>query len=180
MPFTPLTDETEIASAFETLRANWKTGAQHFSRDISWRPATQTCDVWWRPHDAVWAVLELNPEQLNCYIFVGLDIVRNPLNIDCQFDVRTSGFSRRQGGVFLRDADGGVYIGHTGLIGGGVHGVGRSNFIAYAGEQAVSIVWPDDKVTQGFAISEIHSPTLAASLRDFSQLKLDFKASVKT
>ena len=178
MPFTPLTTESEIAMAFEALSSNWKAGAQHFSRDISWRPATQTCSVWWRQQDAVWAVLEAHPQQPHFYTFIGLDISRNPLNIDCQFDLCTSGFTRRQGGVFLRDADGNVYIGHTGFIGGGVHGVGRNAFIAYARDRTVSIAWPDRKVTDGFAVSDVRSPMLAAALRDFADLKLQFKASV--
>lgn len=177
MPLIPLTDRHEITTAFEALSANWKTGAQHDLRDISWRPATQTFDVWWRPQEAAWAVLEFRPQEAHHHIFIGLDRKRDPLNIDCQFDPFTSGFSRRYGGVFLRDPDGKVFIGHTGRIGGGVHGVGRKAFLAYAGG-TVSIAWPDGKVTDGFAISDIHSPSLAAVLRDFAALKLRFKASV--
>lgn len=123
-------------------------------------------------------MLEPHPQEPHYYIFIGLDNSQNSLNIDCQFDLCTAGFTRRLGGVFLRDADRNVYIGHTGLIGGGVPGVGRNAFIAYARPNTVSIAWPDGLVTDGFAVSNIHSPTLASALRDFAELKRQFKASV--
>jgi len=177
MPFMPLTSAVDIAKAFTILSSNWKAGAQHMTRDVSWRPATQTFDVWWRPQEGAWAVLELRPNAAHHYIFVGTDISRDPLNIDCQFDPTTSGFTRRHGGVFLHDSDKNIYIGHTGLVGGGVPGVGRTGFIAFAGNTD-TIVWPDGQVTDGFAISDIGSPALVDKLRAFAQLKLDFKASV--
>jgi hypothetical protein len=179
MPLTPITDTADIATAFAALSANWKTGALRASRVVSWRPATQTFDVWYRPQEAAWAVLDLRPQATHHYIFVGLEFRRDPLNVDCQFDPSTSGFTRRHGGVFLRDSDGTVYIGHTGLIGGGVPGVGRHAFVAYAGG-TVSITWPDGQVTDGFAISGIYSPNLVDALRAFTELKLQFKDAVTT
>ena len=174
-----LTEKREIAEAFETVFHNWNKHSKQLRKNISWRPERKEFTVWWRPREKVWAVFQARPEATHHFIFVGLSIDLSTLNIDCQFDPAVSGSSRRVGSVFLQDTDGLIYLGHTGLIGGGVKGVGRIAFLKYCKGKTDEITWSDGKITEGFCIADITSEELPERVRWFTELRLAFRKSVK-
>lgn len=180
MTFSPLVDEQSIAAAFDAFACTWTSGAEKMRKVVGWRPKSMEFDVWWRADINTWAILKKDTGKSHYYIFIGSDIARTKLTIDCQFDPAASGINRRLGGLFLRDGDGDIFLGHSGKISGGVSGVSRKHFLEFCKGKTVPITWPDGKDTEGFSLGGVNSPTLPKAMRDFADLRLKFKQEIKS
>lgn len=176
--YIPLTEKDRLTQAFKEISKNWKNGSEEQIRTVSWRPESKRFSVWWRPKEKIWAVFQPWTAEKFHWIFAGLSIEKGNLHIDCQFNPQAFGFSRRIGGVFLEDGKGHIYLGHTGVIGGGKTGVGRNHFIEYCRGKTDSILWPDGIRTEGFCICNITSKELPAKMRNFASLRLNFISKI--
>lgn len=178
MVFRVLDDEKAVSQAFDVLAQHWQQDSKKLLKKLAWRsePGKQYT-VWWRENEKLWGCFKPSPKGFY-NIFFGLSI---DSSINSQFVIPITKFSRKYGGVFLSQSSGNIYLGHTGLIGGGSHGVGRYNFLAYCKGKTdiIDIAWPDGKQTEGFVMAEINSPNLPAKVRSFTELVLEFKQTVK-
>jgi len=178
MIYRVIDDEQAVSQAFAVLAQHWQQGSTDLLKKLSWRgePGKQ-CIVWWRENDKIWGYFKPSPKGFYD-IFFGIS---KDSPIESQFVIPKANFSRRYGGVFLSHSSDDIFLGHTGMIGGGVDGVGRHNFLAYCKGKTdiIDIEWPDGKQTEGFVMAAITSPRLPAQVRSFTELVLAFKQAMK-
>jgi hypothetical protein len=89
-------------------------------------------------------------------------------SITGQINSPVSGFDRTTGGAFLRDSRGHVYVAHSGKVGGGRSGIGKSAFVtAYRGKNWQTVIWPDKKETEMIVIGRVDGPHLQNQVAHF-------------
>lgn len=102
-------------------------------------------------------------------------------SITGQLNPTINGFNRRAAGAFVRDSQGRVYVAHSGKIGGGRSGIGKSAFVAaYRGKNWQTVTWPDKKETEMIVIGRVDGTHLqgqvAHSIREIDRFpERDFR-----
>ena len=160
MSLSPLTDEDEIRRAQQLMVRSLKKGGDEFSRTVGYRGGRQDVDVYWHSNYGFWFGQPKPRRDLNQYwCAFGRT---NPhsshhLGIICEINSPFEGVNRRKGGVFLKSENGKIFLAHSGKIGGGGKGVGKSAFLANyrGGAYLEDVVWPDKKQTQHFVIGRV-------------------------
>lgn len=97
----------------------------------------------------------------------------------CQINPPKSGRNGRCAGVFLRDSSGAVYLGHTGKLGGGGVGIGRTAFLKFYDKPLKEVTWPDGTVKPAIVIGKLSSPSFMTGLAEFVYTVDRFKEKVK-
>lgn len=78
------------------------------------------------------------------------------LSITCEINPPRSGVNRRCGGLFVRDSRGRIYLAHSGKVGGGGTGVGKTAFTAWYGHgNWQDVEWPDGNTTRMIIIGRV-------------------------
>lgn len=88
------------------------------------------------------------------------------------------GRSGRVAGAFVRDAQGRVWLAHSGKVGGGARGVGAAAFSAWY-EQRGAEPATVDGARPMFLIGALDDPLLSRRIGEFVERVLDFKAQVR-
>jgi hypothetical protein len=100
------------------------------------------------------------------------------MNIVCEINPPKASIDRRCAGLFVRDADGVIYVTHSGKIGGGRKGIGKSAFLSNYRGARETVGWPDGSDSEVIVIGRIDGARLAAQVADFIREVQRFKASV--
>lgn len=131
--FRAVRDRNESLAAFQLLTQSIGKDAQVFpDHAIGWQGGSRRHTVYWLPKLGVWAVLELSPSGIkeerghrfwNCF---GIDspAVKQVLPITVEINPPHEGEDERVAGMFARDEVNGIYLAHTGRVGGGRKGIG--------------------------------------------------------
>jgi 5-methylcytosine-specific restriction enzyme A len=99
-----------------------------------------------------------------------------------QFSRTRSGYSARLGAFFAADTKGTIYLVHSGKIGGGKKGVGRTAFIESLGSGAIAIeLHQKNKVAPMLVAfcSAITSPDIVRDIEKFTTAVYRFKSPIK-
>ena len=89
-------------------------------------------------------------------------------SITGQLNPSVKGYNRRAAGAFVRDSQGRVYIAHSGKVGGGRSGIGKSAFVAtYRGKNWQTVTWPDKKETEMILIGHLDGSHLQSQVAHF-------------
>jgi hypothetical protein len=104
---------------------------------------------------------------------------RKALDIVVEINVEVGRNQKRVAGYFARDASSGdMYLMHSGLVGGGRTGVGKSAFLAWSKVGLVEVVDGEGKVRQGVPVARIGGADMTARIWHFVQLVSQFKEQV--
>lgn len=162
------------------VRAARKRFYSHFQQVIPTRRAlghqgktTQKYKLYWHPDPGLWAVLcdgEGGDNSWNCFGTKKPPEGTGNIAISCEINIPHEDMNRNIAGVLARDAAGTEYIAHTGKIGGGRPGIGKTNFVRALGKTAVmsDIFWPDvPKPMRCIVISALDDPDLINNVHRF-------------
>jgi hypothetical protein len=176
MSLIPLISADEIRGAFELFFEHVKKGARLFRRNVGWRGkrGEDTYDVYWRSAESFWVLLHtpspsLAQSQYWCAFGKEDPHSEKTLTITCEINPPTKGINRRCAGIFLKNSLGQIYIAHSGKIGGGRKGIGKSGFFDHYrwDDNCKTINWPDGKKTKAVVIGRIDGKRLPDQLAHF-------------
>jgi len=171
-----LDERDELRAAYERLKKSLYKGAQVLKSPIGWHGGGTKVpvDVLWHPTHGIWCYGS-DRRTLNRYwVVFG---TQNPatvpsLTIACEINVPFEGVNRRIAGAFLRDSDDtspALYLAHSGKVGGGRKGVGKSALRQHlrGKDQLTGVRWTDGTVSEMILIGDLESSNLVGQLANF-------------
>ena len=104
----------------------------------------------------------------------------NSQTISVEINIERSGNSGRVAGFFARDMEtGDILLMHSGKVGGGQKGVGRTAFLVWSKAKLVKVVQRNGKCRTGIVVARMDSPSFAEDVWFFVQSIVKFKAAVR-
>jgi hypothetical protein len=174
----PLTDREEIADAWKALCRSMQRGSQSIERTVGWPGGNGRFTLAWHPDHGIWGVM--GPDFATGRYWFGLG-TEDPepvrmVGLVCEINPPIEGINRRCAGLFARDADGMVYLTHSGKVGGGRRGIGKRQFRAFfADGETRPVQWPNGSVTEVFPVTPIDADDLPTRLARFVHTVERFK-----
>jgi hypothetical protein len=151
----------------------------HTKRTIGWPGGNDTCDVY---HDkAIWTrsyekVGETTPRYWNAF---GIYFESGSLDVCVEINIPTTTNTRKVAGFFAADENGTVYLMHSGGIGGGKKGVGKTAFLASSRPRLVDVVDHAGEVRLGLIVAPLIPRKLGAGVARFVMRVADFRKVVQ-
>ena len=181
MTFTAITTKKDVREAYVALRDDLTKNAASAVVAVGWPGGHGKFTVHWHGKQGLWVLLQTNRLTNRYWCAYGTQSPRDHkyVNITCEINPPKSGRNGRCAGVFIRDSSGAVHIGHSGKVGGGGTGVGRTAFLDFYGKALKEITWPDGTTTSAIVIGKLSSPTLIAALAQFVYTVERFKDRAK-
>lgn len=180
---TAITDRNGVNQAFRKMRASLIRGTRGETRWIGYPGGQQEGDVRWLEDDGYWCSVadpELHPQDNRYWSAFGTvprSEAKDPLTITAEINPPKEGVNRRCAGILAVDSSGTQYLLHSGKIGGGKPGIGRSAFLSYLEAPNLhEVAWPDGQVTEAILIGRIDRPTLRAQVGHFVAQVAAFKS----
>ena len=179
---TPLTDCDEIAAAYSNFVSQLTAGVPPLRKAVGWRSGSGEFDVYWHEDERLWCLFESDQAGNRYWCCFGPDDPNGQelLSITCEINFPFDGVNRRVGGVFLKDDDGRVFIGHSGKIGGGHEGVGKERFLKYLDDPTrTQVAWPDGTTTEMLVLGVLDTPGFVRGVATFVSEVAAFKRGVR-
>jgi 5-methylcytosine-specific restriction protein A len=174
---SPVTGKAECVRLFEVLRDQWTPEAEVFeNKHVAFRGGGYNCTVYWRPKEQVWGLFETPPDLNRFWIGWGTEDPMGSFSITVETNPPLEGYNRRCSGAFLRDTGGRIYLGHSGRVGGGRKGIGKTAFCRYTDlDNWAPVHWPDSKYTDYLLLGQIGGNDLKAGIVTFVHEVARFK-----
>jgi hypothetical protein len=160
---TAIVNRNESQIVFQMLKESLQKDAKEFpDHPIGWQGGSRRHTAYYLPKLGIWAVLEGSPPGSkkgprhrfwNCF-GLGNPAKQNMLTITVEINPPHEGEDQRVAGVFARDTDGRIYVGHTGRVGGGRVGIGQNAFRQYLGSDR----WDEIQLPRGTKTALIFGP----------------------
>jgi hypothetical protein len=99
------------------------------------------------------------------------------VNITCEINPPTEGIDRRCAGVFLKDSGSGLYLAHSGKIGGGRKGIGKMNFLEQYSGSLEEVEWPDGVTAEVVLLGKIGGRSFVNNIAAYLRAVEAFKAN---
>jgi hypothetical protein len=175
---SPITDKVECKRSFAALKSYLIDGAAKFRRVIGWPSGHDEFTVYWHQKAEFWVAFGVGELSRYWCAYGTTDPTdtHRSLEITCEINPPRSGVDRRCGGVFLADAGGNVYLGHSGKIGGGRKGIGKSAFLDSYGGRPQPVEWPDGASAEVIVFGRIGKPAFLENIGAYLRAVRDFKA----
>jgi len=174
----PLVDELEIKSAYTTFSQNVISGGEASDCVIGYKGDSESAQLVWHADKKLWVFLE--PERLTnrfwCAYGVDNPLVHKMVSITCEINPPRFGYNRRLAGLFVVDSKDTIYLAHSGKIGGGRKGIGKTAFMKSRDtNDIISVMFPDKRETDYILIGGIEDKDFLSSLAKFVHEISDFK-----
>jgi hypothetical protein len=88
------------------------------------------------------------------------------------------GINRHVGGIFLKDDNGGLYLGHRGSVGGGRPGIGKEAFLDSSGPEQLMDFQDGDRVSEALFIGALDATDFPECVNTFVRQVQKFKETV--
>ncbi len=175
-----VTDRQVIGQAYQRFAELISEGGGPVRRMVGYKGASEPADLLWHADLGIWDLLQ--PERLDnrywCAFGVDDPYPASLLSITCEINPPKEGINRRCAGLFVRDESGEFFLAHSGKVGGGRVGIGKSAFLEYWGnDNVVSVFFPDSEEHDYIILGRIADPNLRHTLADFVHLVAEFKAA---
>ncbi len=175
MILDPLTDRAEIDHNFQLLAQTLRIGGQLTRLVVGFRGGGMELDIYWHPRQELWTATLVLENRYWCGF--GTQEPVPLMGISCEINIPLEGINRRVAGVFGRDDGGRIHLTHSGKVGGGRPGIGKSALLAYYGNQPLAtLTWHDGKRTSAIPIGQVSDPALLGKIADFVRFVERFKA----
>lgn len=173
-----VTDQAESERAFKALASQVRKLGQKHKRNIGYPGGHQpNLDVYWSEELAIWGHADDFTEDERFWICFGQDLGSegSGVGITVETNPPKEGINRRTAGVFLKDGKD-LYLGHSGKVGGGKKGIGKTEFLAwYDGSGIEEVTWPDGVQEPVVVIGRIRSELFLTNLAHFVSTVAAFK-----
>lgn len=118
-----------------------------------------------------------NPRRLNWF---GLYKAEGDLQISVEINTAYEGRNDQVAGFFARDNDtGSIYLLHSGRVGGGTKGVGKSAFLAWSDQRPIDVVDSSGGVREGVLVMPIDGIAASRSAVRYVDIIARFKLAVR-
>lgn len=118
-----------------------------------------------------------NPRRLNWF---GLFKAEGDLQISVEINTAYEGRNDQVAGFFARDNDtGSIYLLHSGRVGGGTKGVGKSSFLAWSDQRPVEVIDSSGGVREGVLVMPIDGIAASRSAVRYVDTIVRFKLAVR-
>ena len=180
----PLTQRNDIAQAVRDLTAQLRTGAiRHAMHTVGFPGGSRACTLFWRPEDGFWfGSAKLRNKRPRKWMIYGTVDPRNRgvVPITAEICSPLQGVDLRTAGCFVRDELGTVYLAHSGKVGGGTKGVGKSAFVAhYKAGNWMDVQLPDGTNRRMMILGAVGTAVLPKLLSKFLGEVDAFKRAVR-
>ena len=170
MSLKPLTSRAETRKAFRLLSQNLTRNCTKLVRFVVWKGGRGKYPVYWNPRLRFWTLRRLPKRQGRYWCCLGTkDATKyGSFSITAQINPPVKDFDRSVGAAFLSDAQGRVYVAHSGKVGAGRSGIGKSAFVAaYHEKNWQQVIWPDKKETEMIVIERVDGAHLQDQIAHF-------------
>lgn len=119
-----------------------------------------------------------NPRRLNWF-----GLFRSDLDLQISVEINTAyeGRNDQVAGFFARDNDtGSVYLLHSGRVGGGTKGVGKTAFLAWSNQRPIDVVDLSGGIREGVLVMPIEGVVASRSAIRYVDTIAKFKQAVRT
>lgn len=182
--FTLLESKREIANAQRMLQASIRRDfTKRVVRNIGF-PGGTVFDVEVSTNEKYWFWSEdshdqeTHPKRLN---WLGLYKDSAGLEISVEINTPYEGRDDSIAGFFGRDSESGaVYLFHTGRIGGGTKGVGKTAFLAWTDQRPVRILDSEGKPRYGVLVMPVDGKAVTRPMLRYVQSIANFKSAVRS
>ncbi len=118
-----------------------------------------------------------NPRHLNWF---GLFKGEGDLQISVEINTAYEGRNDQVAGFFARDNDtGSIYLLHSGRVGGGTKGVGKSAFLAWSNQRPIEVVDSSGGVREGVVVMPVDGIAASRSAVRYVDIIARFKQAVR-
>lgn len=118
-----------------------------------------------------------NPRRLNWF---GLFRANSDLQISVEINTAYEGRNDQVAGFFARDNDTGmIYLLHSGRVGGGTKGVGKSAFLAWSDQRPIDVVDSSGGIREGVLVMPIEGIAASRSAVRYVDTIARFKQAVR-
>lgn len=118
-----------------------------------------------------------NPRRLNWF---GLFREEGDLQISVEINTAYEGRNDLIAGFFARDTEtGSIYLLHSGRVGGGTKGVGKSAFLAWSDQRPIEVVDSSGNVREGVLVMPVEGPGAGRSAVRYIETVARFKQAVR-
>ena len=179
MNLIPVTDGKASKEALRTLGARLSKGCKKYTRRIGWQGGNYKTDVYWNPRERFWFTQDVSGNRFWCPFGTWDPDTHDMLTITVECNPPLKGIDRRCAGAFLTDGSK-VFIAHSGKIGGGREGIGKSAFVdSYPQGNWRAVQWPDGYENEMIVIGRIDGKRLPQQFSEFIREVKKFKKSVE-
>jgi hypothetical protein len=176
MYLTALTKRGDVDRALAGFSASLKEDSIRLIRTIGWLGGHRKLPLYWHPRRKFWFTVKSYPGHHWCSFGTMEPTDRQNLNIDWQLSLPPARQNHRFAGAFVRDENGREFAAHSGKVGGGRKGIGKSAFLEFLGGSTLETVhWPDGSETQMLLVAELGSPRLIGQLVEYTERVKTFK-----
>jgi hypothetical protein len=181
MKLSPITSAVETRQARERMLATLRQGCQTYHRQIGWQGESGEYDVEWHEEHGFWLRADSEPYYGRWVHWFGAEdptAHRGVLNIVCELNPPVEGIVRQCAGIFVRDDSDAVFVAHSGKIGGGRKGIGKSAFLSNYRGALETVAWPDGRESEVIVLGRVEGRRFPAQVANFIREVQRFKASV--
>lgn len=181
MALQAIESKGEAQQAFQQWKRSMAVATEKYSPYVGYRGGGSEEVVLWNPRLEIWSVLSERKyeDQFWCAFGTSKPVPGKPLSIVCEINPPKNGIKRRCAGCFVKDANGNVYIAHSGRIGGGVPNVGKRAFIEwYSKPYWRDVRWSDGKQARRIVLGSLSAQRVSAYVAEFVRDVEDFKRGV--
>jgi hypothetical protein len=178
MNLSPITIRKENKIAFDALRSCLIAGSKKFKRNVGWPGEHGEYTLHWHEDAGFWVVFGLEElAQYWCAYGTMDPNSHNSVEITCEINPPTEGIDRRCAGIFLKDSGSGLYLAHSGKVGGGRKGIGKTNFLEEYSGSLEEIEWPDGVTAEVVLLGKIGGKSFVNNLAVYIRAVEAFKAN---
>lgn len=177
MSLKPLTTLGDGKAGFDRLLKNIRHDSKPVQTIVGWQGGGGTFTVYWNPRLRFWSLLDSKRLKGRYWCCFGTDDPTQEASVAiiCEANPPKENFDRRTAGVLLRDEEGRIYWGHSGKIGGGRKGIGKSNFLAFYQGELETVRWPDGMESELIVIGQVDEEHLPSQIAHFVHEVEQFK-----
>jgi hypothetical protein len=189
MNLSPITTRKESKIAFDALRSCLIAGSKEIRHKVGWPGGHGEFNLHWHEDARFWVVFGVEERSRYWCAYGRMDPkLHSSVDITCEINPPTKGTDRRCGGVLLKDSGSGLYLAHSGKVGGGRKGVGKTNFlkgysethpvVALGARPSVEqIDWPNGGTREVVLLGKIGDRSFVNNLADYIRAVGEFKAN---
>jgi hypothetical protein len=179
MLLSAITQRDLIAQAYLNFNSTLKAGGQPILCSPGWQGGSDEVELFWHPGHQLWAGAKRQKDRYWFSFGTGESRPGSSPNIVAEFNVPYEGINRSLAGAFARDDARQVYTMHSGRVGGGRPGIGKSAFLKfYHAARLATVGWPDRRQTKHILIGRIGDAALLDQVAEFVHVVRQFKESV--
>ena len=177
----PVVDKQEIDQAFAVFSHSVTAGGQQVECTVGYQGGSENATLTWHPDKELWALLQADrfDDRFWCAFGTVSPLTNSMVSITCEVNSSRVGINRRLAGIFISDSTGAIHLAHSGKIGGGREGIGKTAFLSSRSENdVVPVRFPNGQEFEYIVIGCIDDNDLLANLATFVHAVAEFKRDV--